>query len=289
MLYSRKVLRQLCHLRQELDLSHRVDRFVMALVLGVMHANYRPGRAIRGLSVSMPNTFSMSPAYVRRYIEENKLRPPPADVFELLRRKASRMQLPSRDACRGRAWAADAREGEHIPESSVRLVFTSPPYLSVIKYGKYNWIRLWMLGKDPKAVDSALVATGSKARYVTFIGDVLEALLSRLRPDGYVCLMIGDVTDRATGHTTNLAQEVWEGSARPAGWRHLGTVVDRLPVDQKVTRIWGAERRGRATKTDRILILGRPDSVHQLPPLPPLHDWDTATDWTTSPATQNTA
>ena len=29
-----------------------------------------------------------------------------------------------------------------------RLVVTSPPYLRVVKYGYYNWLRTWFLGFD---------------------------------------------------------------------------------------------------------------------------------------------
>ncbi len=35
--------------------------------------------------------------------------------------------------------------------------------------------------------------------------------------DGYLCLMIGDVCERGTGNTTNLATQVWEDVARPLG------------------------------------------------------------------------
>jgi DNA modification methylase len=38
------------------------------------------------------------------------------------------------------------------------MVFTSPPYLQVIKYAKYNWVRLWFLGEEPSLVDEQLMA-----------------------------------------------------------------------------------------------------------------------------------
>ena len=201
MLYSDRALEQLLWLRDTLSLSRRDDRFLMALLLGVMHANFKPGKPARGLSISMPNTFSMSPGYVRRYIEEHKLVPPDVDVFDLLERKLDRMHLPDTAARRGSAWRQDAREpiAPTITERPAKLVFTSPPYLSVIKYGKYNWIRLWMLGQDPKAVDGALVATASLSKYLAFMGTVLRQLTPAVRDDGYLCLMIGDVQERATG------------------------------------------------------------------------------------------
>lgn len=280
MLYSRRVLGQLVWLREHLDLQRRDDRFVMALLLGVMHANYKPEHPARGLSISMPNTFSMSPGYVRRYINEHDLEPPDVDVFDLLDAKLERLRLPGAGATRGSAWQQDAR----VPAPSDRLdqpaklVFTSPPYLSVIKYGKYNWVRLWMLKEDPRAVDAALMTTGSLSTYIAFIKELLAGLAPSLRDDGYLCLMIGDVRERGTGRITNLVEHVWEAGAQPLGWRLRGVVADRLPTEHKVSRIW-KHGRGEATKTERILILShRTRRSASLPALGPIR-WAQATAW----------
>lgn len=279
MLYAEDVLGQLLWLRETLDLTRRDDRFIMALLLGVMHANYKPGRPPRGLSISMPNTFSMSPGYVRRYIDEHGLKPPAVDVFDLLQGKLRRMKLPESSATRGLAWQQDARDpaAPTILDRPAKLVFTSPPYLSVIKYGKYNWVRLWMLQQDPKAVDKELVATGSLSKYLAFISGAIEQLGPAVRDDGYLCLMIGDVRARGNGETTNLAARVWEDAARPLGWTLRGIVDDRLPTKHKVSRIW-KNGRGQATKTDRVLILSRDGGESDLPPLGPIR-WSAATAW----------
>jgi len=280
MLYSNGVLSQLTWLREKLELNRRDDRFIMALLLGVMHANYKLGHPARGLSISMPNTFSMSPGYVRRYIDENGLIPPEIDVFDLLETKLDHMQLPEASAMRGVAWLQDAREpiSSLMADRPAKLVFTSPPYLSVIKYGKYNWIRLWMLKQDPKTVDQALVATGSLSKYLEFMKLVISELAPAVREDGYLCLMIGDVRELGTGRITNLAESVWEEAARALGWKLEGIVADRWPIQHKVSRIW-KNGRGQATKTDRILILSR-DAGHSvsLPPLG-LIRWADATAW----------
>jgi site-specific DNA-methyltransferase (adenine-specific) len=282
MLYSPAVLQQLCWLRSELDIEDRTDRFVMGAILGLMHANYNPASPARGLSISMPNTFSMSPNYVRRYIEQHSLAAPDVDVFDMVAAKAERMALPARTASRGRAWLADARS-EAALNARARLIFTSPPYLGVIKYGKYNWIRLWMLGQEAKAVDSKLTATASLAKYLSFMSEFLAAAKNNLSPEGYLCLMIGDVSGSGDqARATNLAQAVWAKAAKPAGWRRLATVNDHLPEKHKVSRIWGKAKRGRATKVDRILILAPPGSEHRLPPALPRISWGTAISWATS-------
>ncbi|MHB0980496.1 MAG: hypothetical protein ACYC5Q_10595 [Thermoleophilia bacterium] len=283
MLYSPKVLRQLCWLRGQLDIDDRTDRFIMSTILGLLHANHNPGSPARGLSISMPNTFSMSPGYVRSYIAEHCLKPPDVDVIDMVRRKIDRMCIPISAARRGRAWKADARHAGDLREGLAKLVFTSPPYLGVIKYGKYNWIRLWMLGYDAREVDGELLATASLRRYLDFIAEVLLGFREVVRPDGYVCLMLGDVRDKSSGATLNLAEKVWRNTAAPAGWRRLGVLNDHLPEQHKVSRIWGHEKKGQATKVDRILILAPPGSSHSLPRRPRGFVWNTAHEWAQSP------
>ncbi len=283
MLYAPVVLRQLCFLQKRLNVQEPTDRFIMATLLGLLHANYRPGGPARGLSISMPNTFSMSPTYVRGFIAEHRLEPPNVDVFDMLRRKVLRMSIPDAFAQRGRIWQADARSPVSFPEGRAKLIFTSPPYLGVIKYGKYNWIRLWMLGHAPKEVDNQLIATTSLRRYLEFMESLLQGLQTALRPDGYLCLMIGDVRDRSSDTDHNLANTLWSGVANVAGWRLLGILNDHLPQQHKVSRIWGSEKRGQATKVDRILVLAPPGSSHELPPQPRELDWRSPQCW--APAT----
>jgi site-specific DNA-methyltransferase (adenine-specific) len=150
--------------------------------------------------------------------------------------------------------------------------------LGVISYGKYNWVRLWMLGESPKAVDARLVATGSLNRYIAFMRDALSSLHPAVRDDGYLCLMIGDVRDRSTGEVTNLAEEVWRQAAADLDWHRVGVIADRLPSEHKVSRIW-KNAPGRATKTDRILVLSRRKaSSKHLPSLERIR-WTPPTAW----------
>jgi len=84
---------------------------------------------------------------------------------------------------------------------------------------------------------------------------VLKQCSAAVREDGYVCLVIGDV--RRGEREIDLAAAVARVAVPGSGLRFVGSIVDRLPPGHKVSRIWG-ERRGRATKTERILILRGP-------------------------------
>src|SRR4029077_16282569 len=103
------------------------------------------------------------------------------------------------------------------PERGRRVV-TSPPYLRVVKYGYYNWLRTWLLGFDARLIDATPDAALAREPYLAFLRDVLVDLRTVLADDAVVVLVIGDVeTDRgrpiAGGDAGQLAERVWAEAA----------------------------------------------------------------------------
>ncbi|MEW6522942.1 MAG: DNA methyltransferase [Bacillota bacterium] len=266
--YHPETLRQLAYLKSRLT-GDRTDTFIAATILGIMHGN-----SPFYLSIPMPNTFSMTPRYVLKYTYEKGLVLPLRNVFHCLRHKVALMNLPP-EVIRGRAFYGDIR---NLPSQlepyldrlgrRVQLVVSSPPYLKVVKYGLYNWIRLWFLERADapwqhgderldRQVDAVLDDGHLLPEYLEFMAESLTTLYPLLADDGVVALVIGDVEKGK--HRITLAQEVWEHSAKPAGFRYLDCIVDSIELNYKVTKIWG-DQRGRATDTDRVLLLhkGRP-------------------------------
>lgn len=270
MLYTEETLKQLVFLRDELGHNRRVNPFIIGMVLGMLHANHSSRGATNGFSISMPNTFAMAPGYVRSYIARENLIAPELNVFAMLRSRADKYRLPAKAITSGRSWLHDATRRPPVGVRKVRprLIFTSPPYLQVIKYGKYNWVRLWFLKRDAREVDAQLMASGSLPRYLAFMTDVLRVLKNTVAEDGFVCLVIGDV--RKGEEQVNLAGNVWRHVAEPAGWHCHGIINDEVPAGQKVSRIW-KNNPGRATKIDRLLLLSPSSDV----PLPDrvMIDW----------------
>jgi site-specific DNA-methyltransferase (adenine-specific) len=269
--FSTDTLGQLLWLRHELDSTKRVDRFLLAALAGILHLNAEKSGRPRGLSVSMPNTFSMSPGYVEKYVSEHGLVAPEVDVLAALGRRINQLDPFLSLPIHGDCWTEDAA-GDDIRyrRKKAKLIFTSPPYLHVMKYGKFNWLRLWLLGESPTEVDAGLMSTQSLPRYLSFMSEVLQHLVGRLSPDGYLCLVIGDVADG--DKTIRLAEHVKE-CGQGLALQHAVTLVDDLPHIHKVSRIWG-ERKGRATRTDRILVFAGSEA-RRLPPVPQL-DWQKA-------------
>ena len=257
---------QLLYLRAALKLDDRIDRFLAAAITGILH-----GKSASYLSDLMPNTFSMAPRYVRDFAARTAFRAAERDVFECLGAKLNRLfraPLPPGpgisllgDARDAGARARAALRARGLPDRA-RLVLTSPPYLRVVKYGYYNWLRAWFLGEDPRAIDAALDDAHHRAPYLVFLREVLHGLRPALTDDAIVVLVIGDVaTDR--GRTIRngigLAEGVWADAAAPEGYRLAGVALDEVHAHRKMTKLWGDEA-GRATQLDRILVLGASES-----------------------------
>jgi hypothetical protein len=256
MLFDPTTLAELLWLRSELKPATRADRYLLAVLSGALHANAGRDGIPRGLTVSMPNTFSMSPRYVRRYIDEHRLVAPRKDVLSFLEDRLAKMP-PPKLASRGHAWQGSVLDGPQWDDSveKARLIFTSPPYLRVILYGKYNWLRLWLIGSERRAVDDALFRSSSLPRYLDFMTAAVKSMRVGLRDDGYLCLVIGDV--RRGNETLNLAEAVADTCFAESELKVSAVIEDKLPTQHKVSRIWGPGK-GRATKTDRVLIATGP-------------------------------
>jgi hypothetical protein len=255
-------LGQLLFVRARLRADDRIDRFLLAALTGILH-----GKSASYLSEVMPNTFSMAPRYVRDYVARTGFRSPERDVFGCLGLKLDRLYRQPLPRAPGVALLGDARDaGARARDAlrtrslplAARLVVGSPPYLRVVKYGYYNWLRAWLCGYDPRAIDAALDDAHHREPYLVFLRDVLAGLRPALTEDAVVVLVIGDVeTDRGRNirNGIGLAEAVWEVAAEPEGYRVAGVAFDSVSAGRKMTKLWGDEA-GRATKTDRILVLG---------------------------------
>jgi hypothetical protein len=260
--FHRRTLAQLLLVRTSLRLDRPTDRFLAAALTGILH-----GKSASYLSTIMPNTFSMAPRYVRDFAARTEFHSPERDVFDGLELKLGRLYRQAPPQTRGVALLGDARDiatrardalrQRGLPDRA-RLVVTSPPYLRVVKYGYYNWLRTWLLGFDAAAIDATLDDAHHREPYLAFLRDVLAGLRPVLTDDAIVVLVVGDVEfdrGRPLAGAVGLAERVWAAAAAPEGYALAGVALDDVAADRKMTKLWGAEA-GRATKTDRILVLG---------------------------------
>lgn len=286
MLYHPDTLKQLCFIRRYLlrrDLPQwSPENFMIAGALtGIMHGAHRRDGSSQYLSISMPNTFSMSPTYVEKFIAENNLVAPEQNVFARVRDKLARLYLDAIDGPAGVTYAEDAAVllgGDTIRAGSVDLLITSPPYLQVVNYGTANWIRLWLLGVDDvgrergegrRTLNAALDHRHTYTSYKAFMLRIFEGVQRALKPNGVAAIVIGDVADPRK-EPLPLAAKLWEDIGDQTKLQLIDRIDDHLPVDKKVSRIWG-DTKGQATDRDCVLVLAREAAK--------LSEWSEEVDW----------
>ena len=156
-----RTLGQLLFVRSTLRLDDRTDRFLAAAITGILH-----GKSASYLSELMPNTFSMAPALRARLRPRGTPSPRRSATSSTgSRRSSTGSTAGSPPSMQGVALLGDARDvapraraalRERGRPERARLVVTSPPYLRVVKYGYYNWLRTWFLGFDAREIDATL-------------------------------------------------------------------------------------------------------------------------------------
>jgi hypothetical protein len=251
-------LAALTWLRSTLRRGEPVDDFLLAALAGVLHG---PGDAF--LTDVMSNAISRSRLSVRTRVDARGYLAPRRDVFAVLGRKLNRvladgLPLNSGVALKGDARTFGRRSQQWLNSRSLpgaRLVITSPPYLGVLRYGQFNWLRMWLIGSDASAVDDTL-AEHRMGAYTEFIGQVLEDLRPGLAPDAVIAMVLGDVRS-VRGHAIDgsaLAESVWKNAAAPAGYTLVGAIKDRVAAGRNVTKMWGPLA-GAAIRGETILVL----------------------------------
>ncbi len=220
-----------------LNSTKDVDKFILGILLGSLHGN-----SPTYLSVPMPNTFSMSPKYVERYVRDNDLERPNSedrDVFAILHTRCYTAYSNGFDEWEreGKIEQIDARNFDELLDGEkVDLIVSSPPYLEVIKYGQYNWIKLWLLNEEAIDVDSKLDDTHKEAEYLQFMEEVSETMAKVINPKtGVLCWVIGDVKNQ------KLANLVRDRMLDSGLWECRKITMDDIPLEKKVTRIWNSK------------------------------------------------
>src|SRR5205085_10630830 len=132
MLFHPNTLKQLVYVRRRLLKKPLVqwsaeDLMFAGSLAGILHGAHRADGTSAYLSISMPNTFSMAPGYVRKYIAEKQLKQLDQDLFDCLRDKLARVYLDAIYGVSGRAFHLDATallKGRRIKPESVDLLLT---------------------------------------------------------------------------------------------------------------------------------------------------------------------
>ena len=134
-----------------------------------------------------------------------------------------------------------------IPDASIDLVVTSPPFLNVVQYASDNWLRCWFIGIDASAL--AITFTSKLSAWRGAMTNVFQELKRTLRPSGRIAFEVGEVN----GGALKLEEEVIPAALE------AGLVTELVLInDQEFTKTancWGVDNNGKGTNTNRVVVL----------------------------------
>ena len=155
-------------------------------------------------------------------------------------------------AGKARFYTGDARSTPGIPQGTVQLTVTSPPFLDIVQYRDDNWLRCWFCGLDAGAVGRTITMARTVQEWEAVMGEVFLELYRITAPGGYVAFEVGEVRKK----TVRLEEHVVP-LGRAAGFVCEGVIINQQ-VFSKTSNIWGIDNNERGTNTNRIVVFSKP-------------------------------
>ena len=204
---------------------------------------------------TLPPNQAVSVAGQRKINEKRGQVPPPKSVPAVVLKKSGSLLAhgPVR-AQASRFLTKQSHDTPEIPDGSVALTVTSPPFLDIVNYEADNWLRGWFLGIDPGTVKTTKLRRVEDWR--AFVRATLVELARITRPGGHVAFEVGEVRQGAV----RLDEHVIE-AARGLPFDIPGVLINEQSFT-KTSNCWGVANNTRGTNTNRIVLLRR---HHQQP------------------------
>jgi DNA modification methylase len=142
----------------------------------------------------------------------------------------------------------DSRYTNIIPNNSVKLTVTSPPFLAVVQYSKDNWLRCWFNSIDVNEVSKNITMAKTVEKWSEVMDEVFKELYRITQHDGWVAFEVGEV---------NKGKIQLEEFVIPLGLKNgfecFGVLIN-LQEFTKTSNIWGINNNSSGTNTNRIAI-----------------------------------
>ena len=251
--YHPETLREICALRAHFQKGngHPADPWVRMIA-----TNRLTGHSAGFFSVySLPPNQAVSVRSQTKINADRKQVPPRRLVPKLILKKSNNLLsdvgeaevLALKSVGTPILITGACHETPSLPDNSVTLAVTSPPFLDVVDYATDNWLRCWFNHIDAASVQ--IFVTKKVDEWSTRMTAVFSELRRVLKPGGFVAFEVGEVR----GGRVKLEEIVIPAAAK-AGLKPVLVLIN----DQEFTKTsncWGVDNGNKGTNTNRIVLL----------------------------------
>ncbi|MGC8621992.1 MAG: DNA methyltransferase, partial [Caldisphaera sp.] len=236
--YHPKTLSEILSLKEAMIRDHR--DFLLGCLLGIAHG-HRPQYLSAWTGYIVPFTPKIRPEYKMVM---------PRMIAKVKRVYQTEVPLETNAVIK----KCDARE-KNVPDDSVDLVISSPPYFNTIDYTASNKLRLALLGVEGDNISrlkNNLIQ--NEKDYLKQMALVGKRLVESLK-DGSLCIFVlGDLHNGDTFR--NTAIEISE-LYKSLGFETLAIIEDEIPLARRIANKWNGNEKLNQTrrKMDRILLM----------------------------------
>ena len=142
----------------------------------------------------------------------------------------------------------DARGTASIPDSSVKVTVTSPPFLDIVQYDEDNWLRCWFNNMGIDIAAPKITMEKNVEKWAQVMLGVLTELYRITKKGGWVAFEVGEVRNGKI----KLDEQIV-----PLGFEAGFTCEAVLINEQKFTKtanIWGVKNNISGTNSNRIVL-----------------------------------
>ncbi|MCY3674932.1 MAG: DNA methyltransferase [Rhodobacteraceae bacterium] len=202
---------------------------------------------------TLPPNQAVSIDGQKKINKKRNQKPPLRDIPSLILKKSTRLlSQPAPQIDDYKFLTCESHKTSGIPDDSIDLTVTSPPFLDIVNYEKDNWLRCWFLGIDSSSIN---ISQYNKLEdWNQFVRNTLKELARITKPGGHIAFEVGEVRKgsiRLDEHVVNVSVGL--------SFDIVGVVVNKQSFT-KTSNCWGISNNKEGTNTNRIVILRKEEN-----------------------------
>lgn len=214
---------------------------------------------------TLPPNQAVSIASQIRINEKRQQIPPRRDIRNIILKKSHSLLMDlsqeekknlQRISKKATCLTSSCAHTPDIPDQSVSLVVTSPPFLDIVQYDQDNWLRCWFNGVDSRSVP--IWQWRTEDAWQQAMSSVFVELQRIMVNGGVVAFEVGEVRKGRL-----LLEDLVIPAAVASGLQPFAILINDQDFT-KTSNCWGVDNATKGTNTNRIILLRKASYGDQL-------------------------